>query len=197
MFKKKKDGEKSSFWRDLVELIRFTIMVLIVVIPIRIFIAQPFIVSGQSMYPTFKNGDYLIIDELSYKRREPRRGEVVVFRFPTNHNRFLIKRVIGLPNETVHINGPKITLTEKNGKHIQLNENYLNGDFSTYGTWELKDGEYFVMGDNRNNSSDSRSWGLLDRDLIVGKTFLRLFPLKNIKLDPGQRAANAIEIALP
>jgi signal peptidase I len=194
MFKTEKN---KRLWKDFVELVRFTIIVLLFVIPIRIFIAQPFIVNGQSMMPTFENGDYLIVDEISYRTKEPKRGEVIIFRLPSDHKRFLIKRVIGLPEETIVINGKKVTIHKKNGEIIQLEEDYINGNFSSYGTWELKENEYFVMGDNRNNSSDSRSWGLLDRNLIVGKTFLRLFPFKHFSLKPGQREPSQIEIAIP
>ena len=88
------NSSKKSFKQELFELFRFTFIVLAVVIPIRIFIAQPFIVNGESMVPTFENGDYLIIDEVSYRFHQPERGEVVVFRYPTNHRRFLIKRII-------------------------------------------------------------------------------------------------------
>ena len=196
-FKKKKSEEKKTFIQDVLELVRFTILVLIVVIPLRMFVAQPFIVSGHSMVPTFGDGDYLIVDEISYKTHEPQRGEVIVFKLPSNHSRFLIKRVIGLPGEIVVINGSKITITKKDGEVIQLDENYIKENFSAYGTWELQDEEYFVMGDNRNNSSDSRSWGVLDKELIIGKTFLRLFPFQNLDLKPGQAEPSQMEIALP
>ncbi len=194
MFKKKELKEKKSLLQDFLELLRFTVLVLVIVIPLRIFIAQPFIVNGQSMMPTFKNGDYLIVDELTFKYSEPKRGEVIVFRLPSNHKRFLIKRIIGLPGETVSISGNKIKITKKNGNIINLNENYTNGPFSSYGTWNLNNNEYFVMGDNRNNSSDSRSWGLLDKNLIIGKTFLRLFPFNNVNVNPGQASQNDIEV---
>ena len=144
--KKSKDGK--TFIQDFFELLRFTIVVLIIVVPIRMFIAQPFIVNGESMLPTFNNGDYLIIDEISYSFNEPERGEVIVFRLPTNKNRFLIKRIVGLPNEVVEMSGSKITITKEDGSIIQLEEDYLKGDFTSYGTWTLKDKEYFTLGDN-------------------------------------------------
>lgn len=187
---------KKSLKQEALELLRFTLIVLAIVIPIRVFIAQPFIVNGESMVPTLANGDYLIIDQISYKQREPERGEVIVFRFPTNQRRFLIKRIVGLPGETIAINGSKVTATQNDGTVIQLEESYLNGDFSSYGTWELAADEYFVMGDNRQKSSDSRSWGVLNDDLIVGKTFLRLFPINTIDYQPAEVPANEIELAL-
>lgn len=189
-------SSKKSFKKEVIELVRFTLIVLAIVIPIRVFIAQPFIVNGESMVPTFENGDYLIIDEVTYRRHSPDRGEVVVFRFPTNHKRFLIKRVIGLPGETVSISGNKVSISKADGEVVQLDEPYVNGNFSSYGTWELGDKEYFVMGDNRQKSSDSRSWGLLNEDLIVGKTFMRMFPLNEIHYQPGEYEAQNIEINL-
>lgn len=193
---KSEKSSQKSFKQEALELLRFTLIVLAIVVPVRVFIAQPFIVNGESMVPTLANGDYLIIDQISYKQREPERGEVIVFRFPTNQRRFLIKRIIGLPGETIAINGSRVTATKKDGTVIQLEESYLNGDFSSYGTWELAADEYFVMGDNRQKSSDSRSWGVLNDDLIVGKTFLRLFPLNTIDYQPAEVPTNEIELAL-
>lgn len=183
----KKNKRKNEF----LELVRFTIVTLLIVIPIRIFIAQPFIVNGESMTPTFNNGDYLIIDEISYRTSEPERGEVVVFKF--ENDRFLIKRIIGLPGEHITINGDRITITETSGDSIELEEQYVNEGFSSYGTWTLGEDEYFVLGDNRNASSDSRTWGILHRENIVGKTFLRLFPFSGIGLKPGEVEAQVIE----
>src|SRR5690606_29489290 len=124
------------FKQEVIELFRFVLIVLAVVVPIRIFIAQPFIVNGESMVPTLENGDYLIIDEISYRTKEPERGEVIVFRNPTKNNQFLIKRIIGLPGETVEINGDRVTI-KKDDIVIQLDEDYVNGNFSSYGTWKL------------------------------------------------------------
>ena len=188
----KASSKKKSFLREALDLARFVLIVLAIVVPIRIFIAQPFIVNGESMVPTFANGDYLIVDEISYRFNEPERGEVIVFRNPTKNKQFLIKRIIGLPGETIAINGDKVTVT-KNDTTIQLDEDYINGNFSSYGTWELGAEEYFAMGDNRGKSLDSRSWGNLPKDLIVGKTFLRLFPLATIDFHPGVQEAAEIE----
>lgn len=194
-----KNTETPRSWKqDFFELVRFVAIVLVIIIPIRIFIAQPFIVNGESMVPTFKNGDYLIIDEISYTLgTEIERGDVVVFRYPTDFKRFLIKRIIGLPGEKIAINGSKIIITKADGEMIQLDETYLEDGFSSYGTWELGEDDYFVMGDNRQASSDSRSWGLLKRDLIIGKTFLRLFPLSQVGYQPGEYEPIDIETELP
>jgi signal peptidase I len=193
---KPEKSPKKSFKQEALELLRFTLIVLAIVIPIRVFIAQPFIVNGESMIPTLENGDYLIIDQISYTQRDPERGEVIVFRFPTNQRRFLIKRIIGLPGEIININGSKITATQENGTVIQLEEDYVNDNFSSYGEYNLGPDEYFVMGDNRQKSSDSRSWGPLKKDLIVGKTFLRLFPLNHIDYQPAEVPTREIELAL-
>jgi signal peptidase I len=193
---KSEKSSKKTFKQEVLELLRFTLIVLAIVIPIRVFIAQPFIVNGESMIPTLENGDYLIIDQITYNQREPERGEVIVFRFPTNQRRFLIKRIIGLPGEVISIGGSKITATQQDGTVIQLVEDYVEGDFSSYGQYELGPDEYFVMGDNRQKSSDSRAWGPLEKDLIVGKTFLRLFPLGTIDYQPAEIPANEIELIL-
>ena len=145
------------------EIIQFALIVLVVVLPIRIYIAQPFIVSGASMVPTFENGDYLIIDEFTYNFiREPQKGEVIVFRYPNDPSKFFIKRIVGLPGEEVVVDGR---------------------------SWTVGNDEYFVMGDNRLQSLDSRSFGGLPRDNITGRALLRLWPPKAFALEPGLDAA--------
>ncbi len=191
-----KKEKKKGFWHDVLDVGIFTLKVLVIVIPIRMFIAQPFIVSGQSMLPSFHNGDYLIVDEISKKAHNPERGEVIVFRLPYNKSRYLIKRVVGLPGEKVSIQGSKVIIETKNKESLQLSEKYIKEDFSTYGNWTLGTDEYFVMGDNRNNSSDSRSWGVLNKKFIVGRTFLRLYPFQDISYEPGEVEASEIEIPL-
>jgi len=185
--------EKKSFLEEIIDFIRFVVIALIIIIPIRMFIAQPFIVNGDSMLPTFESGDYLIINEIVYRTSDPKRGEVIVFRYPGENKRFLIKRIIGLPGEHIKVAGSTVTVTKNDESVITINEPYINGSFSSYGTWALGDTEYFVMGDNRNASSDSRSWGVLERDLIVGKTLLRLFPISSIDTHPGTYDSSIIE----
>jgi signal peptidase I len=171
-----------DFW----DLVKFASLALLIVIPIRTFIAQPFIVSGDSMFPTFHNGQYLIVDELSYHMGNIRRGDVVIFRYPHDTTRFFIKRIIGLPNETVKIEDGKVTIINKeNPEGFVLNEPYINQPFSTYETKNIGNGEYFVMGDNRNFSSDSRSWGLVPKKLLVGRAYLRLLPTNVVSYLPG------------
>lgn len=188
---------KKSVRQEFFSLVRFTLVTLAIIIPIRIFIAQPFVVNGDSMYPSLENGDYLIVDEITYKTQDIQRGDVVVFRFPnSDQKRFLIKRVIGLPGEMVAISGDKVTITKEDGSIIQIKEDYINAGFSSYGTWDLDDEEYFVMGDNRGASSDSRSWGVLDKKYIVGKTFFRLFPLSEMTAYPAEHQPEDIEILI-
>ncbi|MCA9366291.1 signal peptidase I [Candidatus Kaiserbacteria bacterium] len=171
----------------LTEIIRFSLIALIIVIPIRMFIAQPFIVSGASMENTFDDKDYLIVDQLTYHFEKPERGDVIIFRYPRDESKFFIKRVIGLPGDTLSIDGNVITIT--NDEHPDgaiLDEPYIKSMApNTYLTETLTDGEYFVMGDNRDRSSDSRSWGILQEDKIVGRALLRLFPMSNVGLFPG------------
>ena len=177
---KKTKGQ--SFW----ELVRFAAIALIIVIPIRIFVAEPFIVSGSSMVPTFENGDYLIVDKISYELGSPKRDDVVVFRYPGDTTKFFIKRIIGLPNETVDIKGNEVTIT--NGTHAQgfkLDQPFVKNPANNDTHFVLKSDEYFVMGDNRNASSDSRYWGAVKRNLFAGRAFLRLLPITKIDILPG------------
>jgi signal peptidase I len=133
------------------------------------------------MEPNFYNGDYLIIDEITYRLEDPERGDVVVFRFPDDPGQFFIKRIVGLPGETIEIEGNEVVIwneTYPNG--FILNESfYLSKDQHTVGNMRLKlDGdEYFVMGDNRLESSDSRRWGPVDEDHIIGRAVLRAWPV--------------------
>ncbi len=172
------------------ELLKFVLIAAAIVFPIRLFVAQPFIVSGASMDPTFHNGQYLIVDELSYRLEAPSRGDVIIFRYPKDPTEFFIKRIIGLPNETVSIDGNAITVIKVDGKIISLSEPYVvnhgNGSANSY---SLKADEYFVMGDNRPESSDSRVWGTLPRDNIVGRAFMRLLPFDAVGFFPGSTPA--------
>ncbi len=168
------------------DIIRFAFITLIIVIPVRAYVAQPFIVSGESMDPTYKNGEYLVIDEMSYNFNDPERGEIIVFRYPEDPSKFFIKRIIGLPGETVELSYSDITITDADGEKQTLSESYLDEEFN-YNTLEvtLTDNEYFVMGDNRPSSLDSRMWGPLPESFIKGRVMARLLPLSKISLFPG------------
>lgn len=177
--------ERKSFW----ELIRYALIAIAIVIPIRVFIAQPFIVSGSSMVPTFENGEYLIIDEISYRVNNPKRDDVVVFRYPNDKKKFFIKRIIGLPGEIVDIKGSIVTITNKeHPEGLVLDQPYVKNNSSNNTHFELGNNEYFVMGDNRGASSDSRYWGAVPRKLLIGKVFLRLLPINRVDITPGAYA---------
>jgi len=168
----------SPFFLFIWEIFKIVIIALIIVVPIRYFLFQPFFVKGQSMEPNFENGDYLIINELSYRFQDPKRGDVVVFRYPYNPSQRYIKRIIGLPGETLEIHDNKVIIYSE-GKTQVLDETaYLSPGVLTTGELRVRldENEYFVLGDNRTFSSDSRSWGLLKRGNIIGKVFLRAWP---------------------
>lgn len=153
------------------------LIALVTVFIIRTFLIQPFLVSGASMEPNFSDGNYLLIDEITYRFREPQRGEVVVFRYPNDQSTFFIKRIIGLPGERVAIKDNKAMI---NGK--VLTEDYLALGIVTAGNVDaaLGSNEYFVLGDNRYNSFDSRNWGMVLRENITGLVRFRLFPLGKV-----------------
>ncbi len=175
--------KQSSITRDI---IMFVLLVVIVVVPIRLFVAQPFVVDGSSMYPTFQNGNYLIVDELTYDFSKPQRGDVIVFRYPGNPSLFYIKRIIGLPRETITIKSGTVTITEPNGASRILNEPFISAKDKAYTLKRtLGPNQYFVMGDNRPESSDSRVWGPVPARDIVGRVLLRLFPPNEFALFPG------------
>jgi signal peptidase I len=168
------------------EMIRFALITLAIVIPIRLFLAEPFIVSGASMEPTFDTGDYLLVDKLSYHFEGPKRGDVVIFRYPKDPSTYFIKRIVGLPGDTVRINDGKVTIVDAaHPEGFTLNQSFLSFVSSDSGTYVIGNDEYFVMGDNRPASSDSRTWGELPAKNIVGRAMLRLFPPKEIGVLPG------------
>lgn len=181
----------------LVEIVRFSLFALLLVVPIRMFIAQPFIVSGASMEETFSSGEYLIVDQASYHFRTPVRGEVIVFRYPLNPTKFFIKRVIALPEETIKIANNTVTIYNQDQPDgFVLAEPYVKAMTKKMTLNKtLSSEEYFVMGDNRDHSSDSRIWGTLPADKIVGRAFLRLFPPQSFTYLPGKN--NEISIISP
>ena len=168
------------------EIAIFLVLAIIIVLPIRLFVAQPFVVEGESMHPTFESGDYLIVDELSYHFHEPHRGDVIVFRYPGDPSVFYVKRIVGLPGETVSITKGHVTITKTNGTTLTLSEPYVVDEDATYSqSTNIGAGQLFVMGDNRPKSSDSRVWGLLPEKNIMGRAFIRLLPAGEFGLNPG------------
>lgn len=191
-------GKKPAgkFWSTAFELLKIAVIAFIIVLPIRYFLFQPFIVSGSSMMPNFQNGNYLIVDEISYRLSTPQRGDVVVFDasfIPGYKGERFIKRVIGVPGDTIDIVGGKVEITE-NGKKVVLDEKYIPSDVKTYGynlsnnyvpslldkQIIVKPNEYFVLGDNRLNSYDSRFWGAVPVKYIIGKAALRILPITSM-----------------
>ena len=174
-----------KFLWSLFQIFETVTVAVVAVFLIRTFIAQPFLVSGSSMEPTFRDGNYLLIDELAYRFREPIRGEVVVFRYPGDRTSFYIKRVIGMPGERIIIENGIVRVFFPNGGETALVEPYLDASMgNTFGRFEatLEEGQYFVMGDNRNFSFDSRSWGPIVYDDIIGLVRFRLWPAQTAAL---------------
>lgn len=176
-----KNSTIKSFFSFVWELVKIAVIALVIVLPIRYFLFQPFIVKGESMSPNFENGDYLIVDEISYRFSEPQRGDVIVFDYPKDTSQRFIKRIVGLPAETVQVQNGEVKII-KDGKEQILNESYLPQGLKTGNdvNTTLGDNEYFVMGDNRPYSFDSRQWGTVPKKDIIGKAFLRIFPLAGL-----------------
>lgn len=163
------------------EVAKVLLISLAIVLPIRYFIVQPFIVRGASMEPNFFDREYLVVDEISYLLREPQRGEAIVFRYPKDPRQFFIKRIIGLPGERVEIKSGKIKIfNSAYPTGLTLEEFYLKPlALATHPDLvsTLGPKEYFVLGDNRNASSDSRFWGPLERKFFIGRAVFRAWPL--------------------
>lgn len=169
-----------TFLLALWEVMEVVVVAVVTVFLVRTFLVQPFLVSGASMEPNFGSGNYLLIDEITYRLREPERGEVVVFKYPSDPSVYYIKRIVGLPGEEISIkNGSVYIANSEMPKGGVLNEYYLRPELKTAGNMSVKLGEkeYFVLGDNRSHSFDSRSWGTLDRKNIIGLARLRLLPV--------------------
>jgi len=168
------------FLRNAWGTVKVFLVSLAIVVPIRAYVVQPFFVRGESMSPTFRDGEYLVIDELSYRTglRPLARGDVVVFRYPLNRSQYYIKRVVGLPGETVRLAGGVVTIQSADfPRGVVLDESsYLPKKTSGEVAVRLGPREVFVLGDNRDHSSDSRSWGALAEDLVVGRALVRAFP---------------------
>ncbi len=176
-----------QFFASALEVLEVAFVAIGAVLLIRNFLVQPFLVSGESMAPTFENGDYLLVDELSYRLRTPERGEVVVFRYPRNESTYFIKRIIGLPGERVLIRDGGVTVFDpEHSQGYQLEEGYLPRDLATLvrpgeqSEFKLGNDEYLVLGDNRSQSYDSREWGILQKKELVGMVRLRLWPVKEM-----------------
>lgn len=175
------------------EVLRYALFALLVVVPIRTWIAQPFIVNGASMDNTFKDGQYLIVDEISYRFKDPERGDVLVFKYPQDPSKYFIKRIIGLPGEKVIVKNDLVTIENKeHPEGMALSEPYTGSRTLGSSSLILGADEYFVMGDNRIVSLDSRVWGALPKENIVGRPVLRLLPLSKMGSFPGWIASSTV-----
>jgi signal peptidase I len=189
-------SEEYGFSGVIWEIVKMVFWVVVIIVPIRVFLIQPFFVQGASMEPNFEDREYLIVNELGYKTtnigigtvkpfKELQRGDVVVFRYPKNPSVFYIKRIIGLPGEKIEISGGQVKISNsENPNGFMLDESkYLPVSEETIGeiNINLKE-EYFVMGDNRKYSSDSRSWGPVPEVDVMGKVVLRAWPIGKASL---------------
>lgn len=179
---------KPSKLKQIISTLKYILVALLIVIPIRTWVAQPFIVQGNSMYPTLHTHEYLIVDETVKITQNYKRGDVVILHYPNDPSRYFVKRVIGLPGETVTFEGTKATITgPMHEKPITLDEPYVTESQkkNDYLTRTLNKDEFFVCGDNRLQSSDSRIWGPVPRNYMDGRALVRLFPFSTISLHPG------------
>jgi signal peptidase I len=160
---------KKSTLREFVETLLLTLLIYVVV---RSFLFENYRVVGRSMIPTLEDNQFLAVNKLGYRLHNPQRGDIIVFRDPRDQSRKLIKRVIGLPGDVVEVSDGQVYIDEQ-----ALAEDYISapGRYS-YPSTRVPESEYFVLGDNRNNSSDSHNWGMLSKDLIVGKAWVSYWP---------------------
>lgn len=198
-----KDNKESYYGIGgfLIEIVKIFVLALLIIIPIRLFLFQPFFVQGASMEPNFKEGEYLIINELGYKDTEIKfndidffsvkhfknleRGDVIIFRYPKNPRQYFIKRVVALPGEEIEIQDGQVTIRSEAGWPVILDESeYLAKDEKTSGKVSLllKDNEYFMMGDNRSFSSDSRIWGPIKKKDVIGKVLICAWPFNKARI---------------
>ena len=166
------------------DLLKVICISLAIIIPVRYFLIQPFYVKGASMEPSFYDHEYLIINEIGYRFGDPARGDIIVFKYPKDPSQYFIKRIVGLPGEKVEVKDKQVFVYLDDKVKYMLDESsYLPEDAITVGnrTWTLGEDEYYVLGDNRDHSLDSRSFGPVYDDLIVGKVWFRGWPAWRFK----------------
>jgi len=164
------DKEDINWGRFLLDIVETLVLAVVLFVGIN-FVSARVRVDGISMMPTLENGEFVLVNKMSYRIGEMNRGDIIVFDFPLNPNEELIKRVIGLPGDTIRVDNGQVYVNEQ-----MLNEPYISGAPRYQGSWSVKDGEVFVLGDNRNNSNDSKDWGLLPAENVVGKAVLIYWP---------------------
>jgi len=171
------ETEKNNSWRDILDIFE-TLLITAVLFLVINFISARVRVDGFSMLPTLQEGEFIFVSKLAYKFDEPERGDIIVFHYPPDPKRQdLIKRVIGLPGDVIKVEAGEVFV---NG--MQLNEPYIAEKPIYYGEWIVPQGNLFVLGDNRNDSSDSHSWGLLPDEQVVGKSVFIYWPVKEWKM---------------
>lgn len=168
------DGQ-SYLFREIIESVLIAVVLALI---IRFFLFQPFFIPSGSMEPTLTIGDRIIVNKIIYRFSEPKRGDIVVFKYPVNPKRDFIKRLIGLPGETVEIKNSNVYI---NGKIIKQPWLPANLEYPDFGPVKIPQGNYFMMGDNRNNSEDSRYWGNLPQKNIIGKAMFIYWPFNRVK----------------
>jgi len=174
------------FWLWFLDFVETIVIALAIFVVMYRFLFQPHQVQGNSMFDNFYNGEYLLTDKLSYRFKAPERGDIIVFKAPKNEDYDYIKRVIGLPGERIKILNGKVYINDQpidESPYLDKAIITQSGYFSREGlTINIAADNYFVMGDNRMNSSDSRDWGTVPRQNIIGKAWLRYWPLNKIGL---------------
>ena len=178
-------ASKSEILAFVWETIKVVVISLAIILPIRYYLVQPFFVNGASMEPNFENGDYLLVDEISYRFKEPNRGEVIIFHPPQDPQNYYIKRIIGLPGETVELTDGRIIIYNGQypaGEQLDESQYLVKSRINEIAKVELGENEYYVVGDNRNNSLDSRRFGAIQFANIRGKALLRAFPFNKLAI---------------
>ncbi len=163
-------GKRSGFFSFLVDVLETLVLSVVLFVSINLVSAR-IRVDGASMEPTLITGEYVIVSKLSYRLGSPHRGDIIVFHFPRDPKEEYIKRIIGLPGDVVEVKDGSVYV---NG--LLLDETYLKVKTNYVGTWTVPSGQLFVLGDNRNNSSDSHDWGTVPMDYVVGKALLVYWP---------------------
>jgi signal peptidase I len=183
------DSILKTFGEFVIEIIKVVIISLAIIIPVRYFLIQPFYVKGASMEPSFHDHEYLIINEILYRFQPPQRGDIIVFRYPKDPSQYFIKRVIGLPGEKIKIKDNKVYIyNEQLGNFVELDEEvYLPDSIETPNSmnkseYDLESDQYFVLGDNREASLDSRRFGPVPSRLIIGKAWVRGWPFDKVTI---------------
>lgn len=173
-----------NFFSFAFDLIKIVTISLAIIMPVRYFLIQPFYVQGSSMEPNFHTSEYLIVNEIGYRFSDLERGDVIVFKYPVNPQEYFIKRIVALPGESIEFRDGDVYIYNDAFKDgVILDEEYLPEDRETYSNGrneivKLTDDEYFVLGDNRNSSKDSRVFGPVKKRLVIGSVLLRAWPFE-------------------